>query len=299
MNNRNLLVIIVTYNAMQWIERCLESVKNSSVVSDVFIVDNGSTDGTQDYIKVNYPEFMFFQSEYNLGFGQANNIGLKYALEHEYDYVYLLNQDAWVKDDTLGKLIDVHKSFPEYGVLSPIQMQANEQHMDVNFVKNVCSYKNCKRLLDDLLFCRKESVYEVKFVMAAHWLISRACINIVGGFSPSFPHYGEDDNYLDRVLFHGLKVGIVPNTFSIHDREHRKMTESKEMYFDSYIVHLITASSIHKIQDVSLMFLWAKNIKNVLKHKSLVPLKYAFILLVKWRVVKSNKERSKKRFAFM
>ena len=50
-----LLVIIVTYNAMQWAKRCFDSLKASSIVNDVFVVDNGSSDGTQGYIKNNYP----------------------------------------------------------------------------------------------------------------------------------------------------------------------------------------------------------------------------------------------------
>ena len=80
-----LLVIIVTYNGMKWLERCLSSLIASSVASDVFIVDNGSTDGSQDYIRSNFKDAIFIQSEENLGFGKANNIGLQYAYEKGYE----------------------------------------------------------------------------------------------------------------------------------------------------------------------------------------------------------------------
>ena len=92
-----LLVIIVNYNGMKWLERCLSSLTSSTVPSDVYIVDNGSTDGSQDYIRSNFKDAIFVQSEENLGFGKANNIGLQYAYEKGYEYVYLLNQDAWVE----------------------------------------------------------------------------------------------------------------------------------------------------------------------------------------------------------
>lgn len=298
MNNCHLLVIIVTYNAMQWIERCLESVKKSSVVSDVFIVDNGSTDGTQDYIKVSYPEFIFIQSEKNLGFGKANNIGLKYALEHEYDYIYLLNQDAWVKNDTFAKLIDIHKLFPEYGVLSPIQMQANEQYMDVNFAKTVCTYDNCKNCINDLFSCRQESVYEAKFVMAAHWLISRDCLSKVGGFSPSFIHYGEDGNYLERVIFHGFKTGIVPYVFAIHDRENRVDTIKKQIYFESFIDPLFLCSSLNS-KKCSIFIVIAICLKKMLKYASFIPVKYCFNIICKWNYIKQNKMITKREKAFI
>ena len=50
----DLLVIIVTYNAMKWVDRCFDSLIDSTYPNDVFVVDNGSTDGTQDYIKQRY-----------------------------------------------------------------------------------------------------------------------------------------------------------------------------------------------------------------------------------------------------
>lgn len=298
MGKNTVLIIVVTYNAMKWAERCFSSLRKSSVSNDVFIVDNGSTDGTQDYIKHNYPDFIFFQSEKNLGFGKANNIGLKYALEHEYDYIYLLNQDAWVKKDTFAKLIDIHKLFPEYGVLSPIQMQANEQYMDVSFVKNVCAYENCNKFIDDIFFCRKEAVYDVKFVMAAHWLISRDCLSKVGAFSPSFIHYGEDDNYLDRVLFYGFKIGIVPHAFAIHDRENRVESKEKKIYYDSYVSPLIKCSSLNQ-KEYSIFRVFANSLKNMFKYSSFIPMKYCFKILRNWIFIKQNKNITKKEKAFI
>ena len=97
-----ILTIVVTYNGLKWMDSCLESLRRSECPTDVMLIDNCSTDGTPDYVKEHFPEVNLVQSDANLGFGQANNVGLKYALEHCYDYVYLLNQDAWVMPDTLG-----------------------------------------------------------------------------------------------------------------------------------------------------------------------------------------------------
>jgi N-acetylglucosaminyl-diphospho-decaprenol L-rhamnosyltransferase len=69
-------IIIVTYNAMKWAERCFTSLRTSSVPVKSIVIDNGSVDGTQDYIKNNFPEVDFTQSQTNLGFGKANNIGI-------------------------------------------------------------------------------------------------------------------------------------------------------------------------------------------------------------------------------
>ena len=81
-----------------------------------------------------------------------------------------------------------------------------------------------------LYFGKTKEIYEVKDVMAAHWLISRDCLLKTGCFSPTFRHYGEDDNYLDRAIFHGFKVGIIPATKAVHDRADRKDTIASLSY---------------------------------------------------------------------
>src|SRR5690606_5865627 len=75
------------------------------------------------------------------------------------------------------------------------------------------------------------------FVCAAAWLIPRNTLKVVGGFSPTFFHYGEDDNYCQRVLYFNLKIGICPDARIFHDREdrpagvhHAKVAISKRSY---------------------------------------------------------------------
>ena len=74
------LTVVATFNAGPFIADCLSSLRASSVKTDVLIVDNGSTDGTIDTIQSKFPEFELIISESNLGFGKANNIGLRKAL---------------------------------------------------------------------------------------------------------------------------------------------------------------------------------------------------------------------------
>lgn len=248
-----ILVITVTYNAMNWAEKCLNSLRSSNIPVDVLIIDNGSNDGTQEFIKNSYPEVQLIQSPINLGFGKANNIGLQKVLDENYDFAYLLNQDAWIFPDTLEKLIKAYHSNNGYEVLSPMQMEANEHKLDYNFAINVIgNLQNISpQIISDLYTGRLESIYEVKFVMAAHWLISRKCIEQVGGFSPTFPHYGEDDNYLNRVNYWNFKAGIVPSSIAVHDRENRTATKEKVLYITKYIQVLVAVSNPNKPVNLS------------------------------------------------
>lgn len=283
---QSVLIVIVTYNAMKWIDKCFGSIEASTVEADVFIVDNGSLDGTQDYIRKNYPKFLFRESGKNLGFGRANNVGLQYALERDYDYVYLLNQDAWLYPDTLETLIQTHREHPEFGIISPIQIQANGKHLDYSFLDATIK---TPQYVDDLYSGRRGLLYHQRLVMAAHWLISRECLRKVGGFSPTFPHYGEDNNYASRSVFH---VGFTDKTKAVHDREHRVDGKDKLLYY--FYIGLLVNFSDMNIPKYKLVLpnLW-EMIKLTIKFCSLKPLGYLLRFLSEVFTIRKNYKLSK------
>ena len=183
--NKNVNIIVVTYNAMQWISRCLESTKSYPVI----VVDNNSSDETIVFIKEKYPNVVLFPQKENLGFGQANNIGISYAYKNAADFFFLLNQDAYLVDDCLQKLIETQKAKPNYGIISPIHLNGKANLLDKNF-SNYVNYDANPSFYSDSILSNGQEIYEVPFVNAAAWLISRECIETVGGFDPIFFHYG-------------------------------------------------------------------------------------------------------------
>ena len=214
------LVVIVTYNGVKWLPACLGSLQASELPLSVVVVDNGSTDGTPAQIKAHYDWVRLIEPGENLGFGKGNNLGLQLALAEGYDYVFLLNQDAWIHPDTIRKMVEVHAQAPAYGVLSPVHLNGAGDKLDFQF-SNYVVPDLCPGFYADAVLgvATKPSVYAAHFVNAAAWLISRDCLARVGGFDPIFPHYGEDIDYLDRAKFHGFQVGICPEVYIHHDRE--------------------------------------------------------------------------------
>ena len=299
MKQNQILVIIVTYNAMPWAERCFTSLRQSAVPCDVIVIDNGSTDGSQKFIRTHFPETELVENKQNLGFGRANNIGLQKVLDEGYDYAYLLNQDAWVMPDTFERLIATSKAHPEYGVLSPMQLKADGQHFEERFGRNIISRRQdtAPFLIDDLYFQREEAVYEVSFVMAAHWMITSKCLKTVGGFSPTFPHYGEDDNYLNRTKYWKLKIGIVPSARAVHDRANGQWSPEKDMYVNDYIGSLVACSNpLEKGSLLSKAFLL---LKRGIRNKNWGLIKIAFQLWSNRLKTETNFERSLKERAFL
>jgi len=283
-----ILAIVVTFNAMAWLDKCFGSLEKSSVKVDAFVVDNGSLDGTNEYIRENWPGAVLVENEENLGFGAANNLGFKYAIEHGYDYVYLLNQDAWVEHDTIEKLVAEWK--PSYGILSPVQMNGKGRKMDKNFARKCKKYLN--REFPD------PNVATVPFVMAAHWLISRKALETVGGFSPAFKQYGEDDNWIDRLHWFGYKVGVVRNAKAVHDRADRKATKEQRMKLKcvAAVVKLSNPSNDyfarHLVEPLELVGMTVKNL-------SMIPLRYIPEFLGRYGELKKLRAESRQQGAFL
>jgi GT2 family glycosyltransferase len=200
-------VVVVTFNGSKWLRKMIDSVLKSSVLVDIIIVDNASTDNSVAIIE-QYSQVQLIQNKVNLGFGKANNIGIKAALQQQSDYIFLLNQDTWVFENTIKNLLQTAQSNLELGIVSPIHLAANEKDLDKNF----------EIYLNKKLTKTSADYDEVPFVNAAAWLVTKACFTKVGLFEPLFNHYGEDRDYCNRVLFHGFKIGIDSTAHIVHDR---------------------------------------------------------------------------------
>ena len=227
-------IIIVTYNAMKWAEKCFSSLRKSSVPVNVIVVDNGSNDGTQDYIKNNFPEVEFLQSPENLGFGKGNNLGIEMAYKKGADFFYLMNQDAWIFDDSIQNLLDVFENHPkkeEIGILSPMHLDGSEEKLDLFLDKYIA--QNFKtRMISDLYLNQVKSFYEISFINAAHWFLPKETVEKVGGFNPYFFHYGEDNEYVNRLHFHGKKILLCAKSRVVHDGKQNLKKVDYEKYSD-------------------------------------------------------------------
>ncbi len=160
-------------------------------------------------------------------------------------------------------------------------------NLDRNFIYDVIwngRSDKTANIINDYYFNRnKKDVYDVDFVMASHWLITRKCLEIVGGFSPSFSHYGEDNNYTDRAHYWGIKVGIVPSSQAIHDRGERKMDKNKELYLLNYIIPLRISSNPNSPVNVKKTI--KRHIKDYILHKNSSKKKYAIRLWKERRTI--------------
>ena len=231
-------IIIVSYNFEPWIDLCLSSVYASTIPSTVVVIDNNSSDNTTEIIESKFPQVVLIKKHENLGFGKANNVGFMYALENKFDYVFLLNQDAWIETDMLEKLIVAAENSQDFGIISPVHLSSDGTSLDHGFA----DYSNIKTI--DQLPQPSNKLVELPFVNAAFWLLPIETVKNIGGFSPLFFHYGEDRNYILRTTFHNYKIGYLPNAFATHDRQNREVSTSAFLHAE-YVYFLSELANIN------------------------------------------------------
>src|ERR671934_3109511 len=135
-------VVVVTYNGMPWIERCLASVRGRETV----VVDHGSTDGTLELVRTRFPDVRVVEQA-NRGMGGGNNAGMRIAPGR---YHLLLNSDAWVLRDGLERLVEFADEHADAAVVGPRLLNP-----DGSLQPSVRAFPTLWRLATEYLFLRK------------------------------------------------------------------------------------------------------------------------------------------------
>jgi GT2 family glycosyltransferase len=244
--NSNVLAIVVTYNGEGWIRSCLDSLTNGSHSCDILVIDNNSQDATSSVVQNEYPDVKFVQLDANVGFGRANNIGLSWFLEADYNYVLLLNQDAYLLKDTLAVLIEQISTQPSFAALTPIHLAMEGGSLNSQFAFYLDQEQGLKQAIEKE---NEVKIFQSKMKPAAIWLLSRKCVQTVGGFDPIFFQYGEDDNYYHRIGYHNLSFGLVSSCFAIHTESLNG--PSKRSIYQRHRTHFLIEAINEKMKDGS------------------------------------------------
>ena len=271
-----ILVVIVSYNGSRWIPACADGLRRCGLPVDLYVYDNASTDGSAEAWEEAWPGATLVRSRANDGFTAANNAGFRHALAGDYDAVYLLNQDAWFGPDTLAKLAAAMERHPEYALLSPMQ-QAADGAPDANFRRDVLPRAGAEQ----------DGICEVPRVMAAHWLVSRKALETVGLFEPLLPLYGQDDNWCDRALYHGFRIGFLPDAPAVHDRAERREPKERIIYRNYYMGSLVRLLDIRRPLWRQRLYVLLFTFVKTFKYASFRPVKHYCSLLKQMRDIRA------------
>lgn len=120
MKQLSISILILNWNGKNDTLECLASLQHIAYPNyRIILVDNGSTDGSVEAFEKEYPEITLIKTGANLGYAGGNNVGINYALEHDADYILLLNNDTIVDPDLLNHLVAADQALPDGSVLGP------------------------------------------------------------------------------------------------------------------------------------------------------------------------------------
>lgn len=214
-------VIIPSWNARSFVGECLNSLRNQSFRDfEVVVVENGSTDGSPDFITKNYPEVIMLRQDHNTGFAKAVNIGIKHSKS---DYVALLNNDAIASKDWLKELVlhmDQHKD--SAAAVSKILKQTKGAKTNKFLIDTTGDFYSIWGMpfprgrdeIDEGQYDKKEEVFGAcgGAVIYRREYLARD----IGLFDEAFFAYYEDTDLSFRIRRAGYKIFYVPTSIVHH-----------------------------------------------------------------------------------
>lgn len=209
-------IVLLNWNQLDLTIDCLNSLAKITYPNyEIILVDNGSTDGSPIIIKSLYPDVQIIENRENLGFSEANNVGMRYALSIGADYLLLLNNDTVVDPDFLNELIHNSESDPRIGILGPKMYYYDNPHV-IWCAGNSIDWFNgsVERLRADEFDVENdhEEPSEVDYITACAIAVKRQVIDDIGLFDPRFFIYYEEADLCTRAKASGFQVIYVPKS---------------------------------------------------------------------------------------
>ena len=215
-----LSVVIVNYNVKHFTEQCVRSVLRGSagIATEVFIVDNASTDGSVSYLRQTLPiadsnvPIRIIESNHNLGFARGNNMAIRLTRG---EYVLLLNPDTIVAEQTLGEAIRFMDGHPEAGAAG-VKMHNSDGSLARESRRSIPTpLVSLKKMLgmDRHYYMSHlpwDSPAPIEVISGAFCLLRRKAIEQVGLLDESFFMYGEDIDLSYRLLKGGWQNWYLP-----------------------------------------------------------------------------------------
>ena len=216
-------IIIVNYNCKQYIIDCLNSIELLSTkycLLNTIVVDNASFGNSIQLIKQKFPKVKIIQNNRNLGFGKANNIGIKYALRHKADFILLLNPDTKVNLDKnfLSKLIKIAKQDKKIGILGPcLKHKTNGKiFYDYGGILNLKLARAWHINKNKRLKIKNKKLINRDFISGACMLIKKQVFSKNVFFDSHYFLYLEDVDFCLQTRKAGFSIGLAPSAEIYH-----------------------------------------------------------------------------------
>ncbi|MBI2413419.1 MAG: glycosyltransferase family 2 protein [Deltaproteobacteria bacterium] len=208
-------IIIVNWNGMKFLPECLKSIFSQTASFEVVLVDNGSRDGSAEYVKKGFPLVMVIEESENLGFAKGNNIGIAAA---KGKYILTLNNDTMLEEGFLERLERAAESSDESIGMWAVKILSFDKKT-IDSVGGLLIYrdglaKGRGRLEKDT--GQYDSPKEVFIPSACAGLYRKSMLDAIGAFDEDFFAYCEDTDLGLRARLAGFRTVNVPEAVVYH-----------------------------------------------------------------------------------
>lgn len=217
--NKKVSVVIPTYNRCSDLDVLLESIANSTYpLHEVIVVDNNSTDNTGEiakkYIKYNW--FRYIHSETNLDCSGGKIFGTKFCTG---DYVLYIDDDNKIFPDMIENLVNCFLRHEDAGLVAPISLYSDQQNIasyiggEINLVTSRFIEYYSKMNINSIDYSK---IYTTKVAMQNSFMVSRAVIDITGGYDPFYGNMFDESDFGMRIGLAGFVQYVEPLAKTIH-----------------------------------------------------------------------------------
>lgn len=223
-------VIIVTLNAKALLAPCLGGLREAGE-QHIYLVDNGSTDGSADYVAEHYPEVDLIRLPLNAGFAGGNNVGIRRALDDGCDAVFLLNADTIIDEPFTPVCAQVFAAHTEVGICGPVVVEADAPETIQ------CAGGRVNTWLSTFPYSRRGEPYErseriddVGWVLGAAMAVRREVLDEVGVLDIEYtPIYVEEVDLCYRSTLAGYRNVVTYGTRIRHIGQHSAKVADSEI----------------------------------------------------------------------
>lgn len=202
-------VVIVNWNGKHYLSSCLISLRKQVYQDfEIIMVDNGSSDGSVDFVRENFPEVEVIESSVNLGFAAGNNLGFQHAMG---EYIALLNNDAEADPRWLDELVKVLDSSEKIAGACGT-MSSLEEKERVVFTLTKIDPLSAKAYWIN----QASEQREVDYLMGSGMLIRRSVIDQIGGLDEEYFAYFEETDWCARAIRAGYSLMYIPTAIVYH-----------------------------------------------------------------------------------
>ena len=245
-------VIIVSYNTKELTKQTIQSVfnKTEGIEYEIIVVDNDSTDGSAEELKKTFQDkITLIESKENLGFGRANNLGIKHA---KGKYMFLLNSDTELINNAIKIFYDYMEQNVQVGICGGNLYNLNEvpEESYMLFKNNIFSfflhnylytfywyvYKITKKKKHYFCFNYSNKIKDVGYISGADMFVRKEALDKAGLFDENIFMYLEDADLNFRIRNQGYSIKSIPQAKIFHylSKSSTNITEKHNMLFTGF-----------------------------------------------------------------